>query len=656
MIRRKKMLCALTASLCCFYLTACFAPQNIAENAESGVLSDVQQETDGGFSLPTKEQTQEEPTLSAADQKMGRTQFHTALLGENVYIFSPQDDPAEVQKVLDRLWNVQETNQFGEERYAVYFLPGEYDENISVKVGYYMQVSGLGAMPDDTVLTDLNCDARWLGDDSNHNATCNFWRGVENLCVKNNCMWAVSQATYMRRVHMLSSLYLHDNYGWASGGFLSNSVIDRLTDSGTQQQWLSRNCDWKAWMGENWNMVFAGIEEGKAPTGTWPGTKYTTVPEVELIREKPFLAYEEEQGLGVYVPDERSQAVGVDWNPGTFLPLEEFYVARPGEDTADTINAALQAEKHLLLTPGVYELDRPIVLDRPGTVCLGTGLATLRSMNGNACLEVTGDTPVTVAGILFDTGPKETACLMTVGADSAETAGEPNDAPAAQAEQTDAKTVSDTNASVESSDAPFTLLADLFFRVGGAKSYDTNVDLCIEIAQDRVIGDNFWVWRADHSNGVGWTKNRAKNGILVSGNDVTIYALMVEHFQEYQTIWNGDNGKVIFYQCEIPYDVPKQEEWRSHDGKVNGFASYKIGEDVTSHEAWGLGIYLFNRDASVELHSAMELPESADDIRIHNICTVMITGKPGISHIINERGNAVMTSGAREIITEYPEK
>lgn len=198
-----------------------------------------------------------------------------------------------------------------------------------------------------------------------------------------------------------------------------------------------------------------------------------------------------------------------------------------------------------------------------------------------------------------------------------------------------------------------TLLADLFFRVGGAKNYDTEVDCCVEIHQDSVIGDNFWVWRADHGDGVGWQRNRARNGIRVTGDDVLIYALMVEHFQEYQTIWEGENGKVVFYQCEIPYDVPDQEQWLSHDGAVNGFSSYKVEDTVERHAAYGLGIYLYNRDAEVELYSAMEVPEKSEEIRVHHICTVMITGNPGITHIINEQGDAVVTPGARMMILDY---
>ena len=566
----------------------------------------------------------------------GRTKYHLDSFGDNVWFFAPEDDPEQVQQELLKLWGGQETNQFGDVRYAVYFLPGEYDEQIQPKVGFYMQVAGLGAMPDDVSLYTIGCDARWLGDNKNHNATCNFWRGVENLSARDFVTWAVSQATFMRRVHLEKTMYLHDSNGWASGGFLSNSKVDLAINSGSQQQWLSRNCDWSTWIGENWNMVFAGTEEGKSPQGTWPEHAYTDIPVVEEIREKPFLTYDEEKGFGVYVPQVRTEAVGVDWTPGEFIALDDFYIAKPFEDNAETINAALKSGKHLFLTPGIYQLTDPIILDREGTIVLGTGLATIRSMEGNSCLEVVGDTRVTVAGLLFDAGPKATEYLLAVGT-GLETSGSSEDSDDLETER------------------PATLLSDLFFRVGGAKGYDTDVKCCLKLYQDGIIGDNFWVWRADHGSGVGWEKNRAANGIRVSGDDVTIYALMVEHFQEYQTLWDGENGKIIFYQCEIPYDVPNQEIWKSHDGAVNGYASIKISDTVNKHDSWGLGIYLYNRDAEVELHSAMEVPEDAGDIRVHNICTVMLTGNPGMSHIINEEGDAVLYGGARAIITEWNE-
>lgn len=558
---------------------------------------------------------------------MERNGFHTELLGENVYVFSPQDDPVQVQAALDGLWRRQETNQFGQERCALCFLPGRYAPELRVKVGFYTQVCGLGLQPDDTVLPHVDCDARWLPHPAgNHNATCNFWRGAENLCVDGDMLWAVSQATFLRRVHIRGALTLHDEHGWASGGFLANAKVDGMTDSGTQQQWLSRSCDWQGWTGQNWNLVFAGLAPGKAPAGTWPETKFTTVPTVPRMREKPFLACGPDGGLGVCLPAARRDAAGFDWQTGHFLPLEKFYMAKPGADAA-ALNAALRAGRHLLLTPGIYDLDEPLILDRPGTVCLGLGLATLRSAAGRACLEVCGDAPVTVAGLLFDAGPKPTGCLCTVGTAAPRCAPQPDG---------------------------FTLLADLFFRVGGACSYPTQVDTCLHIAQDGVVGDNFWIWRADHSHGVGWDVNRARTGLLVSGRGVHLYALMVEHFQQYQTVWEGEDGRTVFYQSEIPYDVPCQEVWRGRGGTVDGFASYKIGDAVASHEAWGLGIYLFNRDAAVELDHVMELPAAAQSIRIHNICSVMITGKPGIRHVINELGGTARKPGARAIVTEYP--
>lgn len=555
--------------------------------------------------------------------------FHNKVFGENVYIFSPEDNPGEVQQVLDELWEQQETNQFGEERYSVLFLPGEYSDRIKVQVGYYMQVSGLGMLPTDTKVPALECSATWLGDDSNHNATCNFWRGVENIDIGSNTMWAVSQATFMRRVNIDGALYLHDNYGWASGGFLADSNVELMVDSGSQQQWLSRNCEWNSWIGDNWNIVFCGIGGGGAPKGTWPAIAYTTVENTEEMQEKPFLVYEEEEGYGVFVPEVRKNSVGVSWkeeNNGTFIPLEEFYVANAEDDNADTMNQALKEGKHLLLTPGIYHLEEPLFVEQKDTIVLGMGLATLSAENGNTCMEVADQQGIKIAGVLFDAGVEESENLLVVG-----------------------------NKEEKNQKEEPILLSDLFFRVGGAEPEGAKVENCVEINSDYVIGDNFWVWRADHGDGVDWDVNTARNGIIINGDDVSMYALMVEHFQEYQTIWNGENGKTIFYQSEIPYDVPNQKEWMSHDGTVNGYASYKVGDTVKNHEAWGLGIYSYHRDAKVDLNCVMEVPEQ-ENIKVHNICSVMITGNPGISHVINDEGKAANQPGERQIIREYAGK
>ena len=169
--------------------------------------------------------------ISGTEVIPGRQDYHLEAFGGNVYFFAPEDDPEEVQEILDGIWKRQEKNQFGDNRYAIYFLPGTYDEKIQARVGFYTQIAGLGASPDDVSLYNLTCDARWLGDNNNHNATCNFWRGTENLSVRDYATWAVSQATFMRRVHIGKTIYLHDSNGWASGGFLADSKVELAVNS-----------------------------------------------------------------------------------------------------------------------------------------------------------------------------------------------------------------------------------------------------------------------------------------------------------------------------------------------------------------------------------------------------------------------------------------
>jgi hypothetical protein len=166
----------------------------------------------------------------------------------------------------------------------------------------------------------------------------------------------------------------------------------------------------------------------------------------------------------------------------------------------------------------------------------------------------------------------------------------------------------------------------------------------VAIHDSHVVGDNFWLWRADHGENVGWTENTCETGLRVEGDDVTLYGLFVEHTQKHQTIWNGERGRVYFYQSEMPYDPPTQAAWRSRRG--DGFASYKIGDAVTTHEAWGVGVYHFFRDAVVVADSGIEAPEGAG-IRLHHLLTFRLGGGKkgsGIRHVINDRGGEVIVS------------
>ena len=69
------------------------------------------------------------------------------------------------------------------------------------------------------------------------------------------------------------------------------------------------------------------------------------------------------------------------------------------------------------------------------------------------------------------------------------------------------------------------------------------------------------------------------------------YGLFVEHYQKENTLWNGERGRTIFYQNELPYDVPNQAAWQN--GTRRGYAAYQVADAVTTHELWGGGVYSF---------------------------------------------------------------
>ncbi|WP_022770617.1 glycosyl hydrolase family 28-related protein [Butyrivibrio sp. NC2007] len=549
--------------------------------------------------------------------------YHTDILGENVYIFTPEDEQTKIQETLDRIYSLQETAQFDDNRYAVYFMPGTY--NVSADVGFYTQLAGLGVLPTDTKIAVANTYARWLSNPQGlHNATCNFWRSIENIEMESNTVWAVSQATDMRRVQVDGNLTLHDDYGWASGGFLADSKVTGLVDSGTQQQWLSRNNSYSAWTGQNWNIVMLGDEPSGVPDKTWPEASYTAVSQTPIIREKPFLVYDEKEGLGVYVPEWKEESMSFAWEgdapEGKVLPLNDFYVAKENVDTASSINQALADGKNVLFTPGIYNLDEALSVKKSGTILLGMGLATLRSAAGNECVVSENADDLILAGLLFDAGTAESENLVRLGAKEG---------------------------------AKPSLIADVYFRVGGIASDEPcKTKACITIDLDNVVGDNLWVWRADHGDNVGWDMNTCENGIIINGDNVTMYALMVEHFNGYQTMWSGNDGTCIMYQSEVPYDVPDRGQWINPDGKRFGYASFKVAEDVSSFNATGLGIYLYNRDNTIPMYCAMEVPD-VEGVHVHNAITAYLNGFPGMKCVINEAGDSILSPGQTAKVLDY---
>ena len=164
----------------------------------------------------------------------------SSVFGKNTYVFTTKDSVKKIQKEVNSVYNRQVRNQFGDERYTLMFMPGKYDESLSVKVGFYTQVLGMGIRPTQTNISKLWVDANWMM----HNATCNFWRSAENFSMDKYCMWANSQAVSMRKINSGNGAVLSDGEGWSSGGFIADSKFDGTVSSGSQQQYLFRNDEW----------------------------------------------------------------------------------------------------------------------------------------------------------------------------------------------------------------------------------------------------------------------------------------------------------------------------------------------------------------------------------------------------------------------------
>lgn len=598
-----------------------------------------------------------------------------ALFGPNVYVFNPKSP--KMQEVMTNIYATQmkHSSEFTEKRYALLFQPGLY--NLDVRVGYYTQVAGLGMSPDDVTITGA---VRTQDDPASKppweapGALNNFWRSAENLSVvptlgsltfkrsplRNYNVWAVSQGAPLRRIHIKPSsvvlseaecrkqrgyipnqgsplgpcpttLRLSDE-GWSSGGFMADSRIDGLVGSGSQQQWFARNSAWTQWDGGVWNMVFLG--SSPVPSGVWPARAVTDAGKTPLIREKPFLSVDKDGQFFVVVPGFKKDAVGVDWDgkppPQAKIPIESFYIVKSEKQEAQsldaaTINSALRAGKNLLFAPGVYLVNGTIEVTRPDTVILGLGYADLVANNGQPAMTVADVGGVTIGGIIFEAGPSTSTTLLQVG---------------------------EAGSSKDHSDNP-SMLYDIFCRVGGSRHIGKATS-CVTINSSNVTGDNLWLWRADHGGNVGWNDNPADTGLIVNGSHVSMYGLAVEHFQKYQTIWNGDFGRVYFYQSEMPYDPPNQAAWtNASNAHSEGYASYKVGDKVTQHQALGVGVYCYFRDSPITAYHAIEVPPAVEP-GFKNLVIFFLNGRVGskIVHIINDDGSTVTMDKRKATLPE----
>jgi hypothetical protein len=579
--------------------------------------------------------------------------------GPNVIVLDPTMPQATIQPTLDTISTQQVPNQFGSQRYSILFQPGTYGSAanpLDFQVGYYTQIAGLGAQPSDVVINGAINVFNQCTPGGPCEGLENFWRSVSNLtlnvhlpstppayapnpgedpaCMNSNDLFAVSQASPVRRVIVNGTLFLQDycNQGFVSGGFFADDEFNNgIVCNCGQQQWFTRNSNIDNWTNGVWNQVFLG-DNGAPATAFGPGTnQYTTLPTTPVSEEEPFLTADSSGNYSVFVPAVQHNSVGPSYasgsSAGTSVPIKRFFVANPSTPVL-LIDAALALGKNLILTPGVYKLDAPILVSRPDTIVLGLGFPTLIPQHGTPALQTLDVPGVKLSGIIFDAGPSNSQSLVNIGLFGGGT-HDRNDP---------------------------TLLQDLFIRIGGAEAGRAKTGLVVNA--DNAILDNLWIWRADHGTGVGWTSNTSDTGLIVNGDNVTAYGLFVEHFQRSEVIWNGQNGEDVFFQNEMPYDPPSQAAWMSGP-TTDGYSAFVVSPNVTSFQGYGMGSYsFFNQGVPIFATQAFQSP-TRPGVQFHDLLTIFLDathGSGGINSVINGVGGPSTAANADTPVdvTSYP--
>jgi len=582
----------------------------------------------------------------------------SAQFGPNVCVFNDTMTQSAIQADLNAIsaQQVPVGSQFDSDRYSIFFEPGQYGsaaDPLVFQVGYYTQVAGLGAMPQQTVIDGAIDVFNNLCGGGSCNADDNFWRSMSNLtlnvdlpssapdyspaaidtygagCDNSAEMWAVSQAAPIRRAIINGNVVFQDYCGaaddYASGGFIADSEITGDLDFYGNQQYMVRNSSiggsngCGADNGGLWNMVYSGVEG--APTAAFGGQcdQNTVLAASPVTAEEPFLYTDTSGAFKVFVPAAQTSTSGPSWASGSeagkSLSLSSFFVANPSTPVG-AINLALLAGKNLVLTPGVYDLSAPIVVEHPDTVVLGLGFATLVPQHGNAALIALPNVGVKISGLIVDAGPVNSPVLVSVGIPGA-TAG----------------TAADPDT-----------LQDVFFRIGGAETTATSATVSLLDNASHSIIDDVWAWRADHGNDVGWTSNTGDTGLVVTGDDVTAYGLAVEHYQKSEVIWTGQGGTEIFFQNELPYDVPTQADW-NESSTFNGYPAFQVGNDVKTFQGYGMGSYVVFIDTTATLYDteAFQAPQ-VPGVQFNDVFGVYIGGSGGLDSVINGVGGTVTST------------
>uniref|UniRef100_A0A7S3KWH6 Uncharacterized protein n=1 Tax=Euplotes crassus TaxID=5936 RepID=A0A7S3KWH6_EUPCR len=418
--------------------------------------------------------------------------------------------------------------------------------------------------------------------------------------------------------------------GNTSGGFISGMDIDGNIELGSQQQFYITGSNFNKIRSGRWNVVSNNNKGGYDGRGEryvkdlWEDYPLTqTKSEANLKAPKLVL----EENVWKVVTDKERMLV------------DDFIVLSLGSNESPTVvseeliqqinEQLMDGAKGVIVEPGIYHLEGTLKVP-DNKVFVGIGLpAFVCQCTSGRCME-TGSEGVHIQGIVFDAGVNgkssdESNILLTIGSSGNGALNNPS------------------------------MLQDVYCRATRSDSEQATPQAfaCIEVKADHTIGENLWLWRGDHdiqSPLIPYDVNVCEHGLIVRGDNVKMFGLFVEHFNNYQTVWYGKNGEIRFYQSEMPYFLTVEGEQHivdcSHPDSSETVeeqvcASLYVSESATGFRGEGLGIYSFfpNTLNQKTIRAKTAIVVENDDVSFHHALTYWLNGDhdSGIDSILTNK-------------------
>lgn len=581
--------------------------------------------------------------------------------GPNVTIFDDSESVATINAALSATYTPA--------NHEFFFLPGTYGDasatpatattsnTIDAQVPSGSVVAGLGGSPCDVVINGnlgIYNDSLAIRPSQLENLTIN---PIESGDPADTMTWSTSQEATWRRVNLLGNLLEAalpyttglclsacapfpgsgiNGSGAVENGFeiansnITGDVIDTNGQNTAGASGLDGNSDpyiqgsrIGGAQGFGSDTMFAG-DTGNVPatnfgpaTASSPAGSNVDVEFLPKVRESPFIYYRDGR-FYVFDPAVQFRRRGYDWRlgpqTGTSLPLTHFYLANSTTDTAATINAALATGEDVLLEPGAYAVGAPLAVRKADQIIFGLGEATVTATTNTPTVVVNDAAIGTIlAGFSANgMGFNPTTNPGPYAAEQIEIGNTPN----ASGSPTDPTTLSDVSTISNSEKDELINQNDVLLNQA-------------EIQSNNNSGNGYTTinWPAESSSDY---------GVVVNGNNVTWEGIWLEHFKKTEAVWNGNDGRVIFLENELPLTIPYSAQgvqpsfWKLNRS-FDGYPSLAVSPSVRSFTLFGMQSWSrFSSGCYCLVTSLITAPEKRD-VSINDVFSGQILGSVSLS-------------------------